>query len=148
MPFYSSSAAFCLLRSHHVLLFRLIASDCLSCLAAFGHSLSSPLLSLSLSPCHSHIIMPSSSVLLFCLQSVLLFFATRQLLSEIEKLGCGCHTRAPRPISVSCVCMGAEARSNRGDLYKPFKASHFQLHAGALEKGHNVAHLKLLFVRH
>ena len=43
MPFYSGSAAFCLLRSHHVLLymFRLVASDCLSCLAALGHSLSS-----------------------------------------------------------------------------------------------------------
>ena len=34
----------------------------------------------------------------------------RQLLSDIEKLGCGCHTRAPKPISVSCVCRGAEAR--------------------------------------
>ena len=32
------------------------------------------------------------------------------LLSDIEKLGCGCHTRAPKPISVSCVCRGAEAR--------------------------------------
>ena len=35
----------------------------------------------------------------------------RQLLSDIEKLGCGCHTRAPKPISVSCVCRGAEARN-------------------------------------
>ena len=25
---------------------------------------------------------------------------------------CGCHTRAPKPISVSCVCWGAEARTN------------------------------------
>ena len=33
------------------------------------------------------------------------------LLSDIEKLGCGCHTRAPKPISVSCVCRGAEART-------------------------------------
>ena len=41
MPFYSSSATICLLRSHHVLLFRLVAFDCISCLAALGHSLSS-----------------------------------------------------------------------------------------------------------
>ena len=34
------------------------------------------------------------------------------LLSDIEKLGCGCHTRAPKPISVSCVCRGAEARKS------------------------------------
>ena len=38
------------------------------------------------------------------------FFATRQLLSDTEKLRCGCHTRAPKPTSVSCVCRGAEAR--------------------------------------
>ena len=25
--------------------------------------------------------------------------------------GCGCHTRAPKPISVSCVCRGAVART-------------------------------------
>ena len=35
----------------------------------------------------------------------------RQLLSDIDKLGCGCHTRAPKPISVSCVSRGAEART-------------------------------------
>ena len=180
-PSCYSSAAFCLLCSHHVLLFRLVASDCLSCLAVVGHSLSSLLLSLSLSLfLHAARILPSSSVLLFCSQSVLFvvysivwlhsyscpdllgfcarmrstcslpcsclfpfsprslsscnckctsqfpascvsvfvprtytilfFFATRQLLSDIEKLGCGCHTRAPKPISVSCVCRGAEAR--------------------------------------
>ena len=34
------------------------------------------------------------------------------LLSDIEKLGCGCHTRAPKPISVSCVRRGAEARTH------------------------------------
>ena len=44
----------------------------------------------------------------------------RQLLSDIEKLGCGCHTRAPKPISVSCVCRGAEARTK---FYK--KMMHF-----------------------
>ena len=27
------------------------------------------------------------------------------------QVGCGCHTRAPKPISVSCVCRGAEARN-------------------------------------
>ena len=27
-------------------------------------------------------------------------------------VGCGCHTRAPKPISVSCACRGAEARIN------------------------------------
>ena len=72
-------------------------------------ALSSLLLSLSLSPCRSH------PVFIFCLAILLafclLFSATRQLLSDIEKLGCGCHTRAPKPISVSCVCRGAEART-------------------------------------
>ena len=65
------------------------------------------LLSPSLSPCRSH------PVFIFCLAILLafclLFSALRQLLSDIEKLGCGCHTRAPKPISVSCVCRGAEA---------------------------------------
>ena len=85
-------------------------------------ALSSLLLSLSLSPCRSH------SVFIFCLAILLafclLFSAMRQLLSDIEKLGlrlshqgtqtgCGCHTRAPKPISVSCVCRGAEARTCR-----------------------------------
>ena len=27
------------------------------------------------------------------------------------QVGCGCHSRAPKPISVSCVCRGAEARN-------------------------------------
>ena len=69
-------------------------------------ALSSLLLSLSLSPCRSH------PVFIFCLAIVLafclLFSAMRQLLSDIEKLGCGCHTRASKPISVSCVwgCRG------------------------------------------
>ena len=27
------------------------------------------------------------------------------------QVGCDCHTRAPKPISVSCVCRGAEARN-------------------------------------
>ena len=71
-------------------------------------ALSSLLLSLSLSPCRPH------PVFIFCLAILLafclLFSAMRQLLSDIEKLGCGCHTRAPNPISVSCVCRGAEAR--------------------------------------
>ena len=107
-PPYYSSALSCLLRSHHVLLFRLVASDCLSCSGELV-ALSSLLLSLSLSPCRSH------PVFIFCLAILLafclLFSAMRQLLSDIEKLGCGCHTRAPKPISVSCVCRGAEART-------------------------------------
>ena len=36
---------------------------------------------------------------------------TRRLLLDVEKLSCGSHTRAPKPISVSCVCRGAEART-------------------------------------
>ena len=107
-PPYYSSAAFCLLCSHHVLLFRLV-SDCISCLAALGHSLSSFVLSLSFSPCRSH------PAFIFCIAILLaiclLFLATRQLVSDIEKLGCGCHSRAPKPISVSCVCRGAEERT-------------------------------------
>ena len=108
-PPYCSSALSCLLRSHHVLLFRLVASDCLSCSAKLGRSVPSSSLALSLSPCRSH------PVFIFCLATLLafclLFSAMRQLLSDIEKLGCGCHTRAPKPISVSCVCRGAEART-------------------------------------
>ena len=106
-PPYYSSALSCLLRSHHVLLFRLVASDCLFVRPSLV-ALSSLLLSLSLSPCRSH------PVFIFCLAILLafclLFSAMRQLLSDIEKLGCGCHTRAPKPSSVSCVCRGAEAR--------------------------------------
>ena len=106
-PYYSSALSY-LLRSHHVLLFRLVASDCLSIVRPSLVALSSLLLSLSLSPCRSH------PVFIFCLAILLafclLFSAMRQLLSDIEKLGCGCHTRAPKPISVSCVCRGAEAR--------------------------------------
>ena len=71
-------------------------------------ALSSHLLSLSLSPCRSH------PVFIFCLAILLgfclLFSAMRQLLSDIEKLGCGCHTRAPKSISVSCVCVGVQRR--------------------------------------
>ena len=108
-PPYYSSAASCLLHSHHVLLFRLVASDCLSCSTKLGRSVLSSSLALSLSPCRSHPV----HVFIFCLAILLafclLFSAMRQLLSDIEKLGCGCHTRAPKPISVSCVCRGAEA---------------------------------------
>ena len=53
-PPYYSSAAFCLLRSHHFLLFRLVASDCLSCSAALRHSVLSSLalsFSMPLSSC-------------------------------------------------------------------------------------------------
>ena len=107
-PPYYSSALSCLLRSHHVLLFRLVAYHCLLVRPRLV-ALSSLLLSLSLSPCRSH------PVFIFCCLAILLAFcllfsATRQLLSDIEKLGCGCHPRAPKPISVSCVCRGAEAR--------------------------------------
>ena len=45
----SSSALSCLLRSHHVLLFRLVASDCLSCSAKLGRSVVSSSLALSFS---------------------------------------------------------------------------------------------------
>ena len=86
-------------------------------------SLSSLLLSLSLSPCRSHpvfIFFCLAILLAFCL----LFSAMKQLLSDIEKLGCGCHTRAPKPISVSCVCRGAEARMTLCNICKIiFKSS-------------------------
>ena len=120
-PPYYSSAASCLLRSHHVLLFR-IGGIWLSFLFGQAWSLCpSLLLSRSLF-LHAARILSSSSVLLFriadhenasriiLLAFCLLFSATRQLLSDVEKLGCGCHTRAPKPISVSRVCRGAEAR--------------------------------------
>ena len=101
-PPYYSSALSCLLRSHHVLLFRLVASDCLSCTAKLGRSVLSS--SLALSPCRSH------PVFIFCLAILLafclLFSAMRQLLSDIEKLGCSCHTRAPKPPSVAAVTPG------------------------------------------
>ena len=99
-PYYSSDAS-CLLRSHHVLLFRLVQHLIVFLVRPRLVALSSLLLSLSLSPCRSH------PVFIFCLAILLafclLFSAMRQLLSDIEKLGCGCHTRAPKPISVSCV---------------------------------------------
>ena len=60
----------------------------------------------------ARILSSSSFCLAILLAFCLLFSAMRQLLSDIEKLGCGCHTRAPKPISVSCVCRGAEARKN------------------------------------
>ena len=69
----------------------------------------SSLLSLSLSPCRSY------PVFIFCLAVLLafcLFFsAMTQPLSDIERLGCGCHTRAPKPNSVSLCVQGAEART-------------------------------------
>ena len=116
-PPYYSSALSCLLRSH-VLLFRLVASNCLSCSAKLGRSLLSSSLALSLSPCRSHL------VFIFCLAILLafclLFSAMRQLLSDIEKLGCGCHTRAPKPVaavtpghpnqSLCTVCVGVQRR--------------------------------------
>ena len=48
-PPYYSRALSCLLRSHHVLLFRLVASDCLSCSAKLGRSVLSSSLALSFS---------------------------------------------------------------------------------------------------
>ena len=101
-PPYYSSALCCLLPLHHVLLFRLVASDCLSCSAKLGRSvLSSLLFPLSLSPCRSH------PVFIFCLAILLafclLFSAMRQILSDSEKLGCGCHTRAPKPILITAI---------------------------------------------
>ena len=39
-------------------------------------------------------------------------FSSRFLSLLLTVAGCGCHTRAPKPISVSCVCRGAEARSS------------------------------------
>ena len=48
-PPYYSSALSCLLRSHHVLLFRLVASDCRSCSAKLGRSVLSSSLALSFS---------------------------------------------------------------------------------------------------
>ena len=48
-PPYYSSALSCLLRSHHVLLFRLVASDCLSCSAKLVRSVLSSSLALSFS---------------------------------------------------------------------------------------------------
>ena len=48
-PPYYSSALSCLLRSHHVLLFRLVAYDCLSCSAKLGRCVLSSSLALSFS---------------------------------------------------------------------------------------------------
>ena len=63
-PPYYSSVASCLLRSHHYLLFRLVAFDCLSCSATFVRSVLSSSLALSFS-------MPLASclhLLLSCMQ--------------------------------------------------------------------------------
>ena len=109
MPFYSSSTAFCLLRWHNVLLFRLVASDCLACLAAFGHSLSSLLLSLSLSPCRSH------PAFIFCL-AILLAISLSFLCHEATSVG---YSEARFRLShqgtqtnLCSVCRGSKARTS------------------------------------
>ena len=67
-PPYYSSAALCLVRSHHVLLFRLEASDCLF---LFGRAWSlCPPFSRSLFLHAARTLSSSSSVLLFCSHSV------------------------------------------------------------------------------
>ena len=71
-------------------------------------TLSSLLLSLSLSAYRSHpvfIFFCLAILLAFCL----LFSAMRQLLSDIGKLGCGCHTRAPKP-NLCVLCVGVQRR--------------------------------------
>ena len=68
-PFYSRAAS-CLLRSHHALLFRLVASDCLSCSATRAWSLCPLFFSRSLFLHAALILSSSSSVLLFCSQNV------------------------------------------------------------------------------
>ena len=118
MPFHSRSAAFCLLRSHHVLLFRLgHLIVFLVCSFGLGHIqplrvLYFPLslflsLSLPLSPCRLHPVFMKFRT--FRLHPVLFFFARKQLLPDTEKLGCDCHTRAPKPFSVS-LCVGVQRR--------------------------------------
>ena len=106
VPFYSSSAAFCLLRSHHVLLVRLVASDCLSCLAAFGHSLSSLLLSLSL---HVARILPSSSVLLYSARN-LSFSLPRGNFCQILRSSGAAVTPGHPHQSLCPVCVGVQRR--------------------------------------
>ena len=119
-PPYYSSALSCLLRSHHVLLFRLVASDCLSCSAKLGRSVLSSFLALSFSmpfascihllSCYSARIL--SALLCHEAASIWYWEARLRLSHQGTQTGCGCHTRAPKPISVSCVCRGAEARNS------------------------------------
>ena len=118
-PPYYSSALSCLLRSHHVLLFRLVASDCLSCSAKLGRSVLSSSLALSFSmPLASclHLLSCYSARILsafLCHEAASIWYweARLRLSHQGTQTGCGCHTRAPKPISVSCVCRGAEART-------------------------------------
>ena len=118
-PPYYSSALSCLLRSHHALLFRLVASDCLSCSAKLGRSVLSSSLTLSfsipLASCLHLLSCYSARILsaLLCHEAASIWYweARLRLSHQGTQTSCGCHTRAPKPISVSCVCRGAEART-------------------------------------
>ena len=106
-PPYYSSALFCLLRSHHVLLFRLVASDCLSCSAKLGRSVLSSSLALSFS-------MPlASCLLLSCysarILSALLYHEAASIWYWEARLRLS-HQGTQTDLCVSCVCRGAEAR--------------------------------------
>ena len=108
-PPYYSSALSCLLRSHHVLLFRLVASDCLSCSAKLGRSVLSSSLALSFS-------MPLASCLhpLSCYSACIL---SALLCHEAASIWCWearlrlSHQGTQANLCVLCVCVGgAEAR--------------------------------------
>ena len=107
-PPYYSSALSCLLRSHHVLLFRLVASDCLSCSAKLGRSVLSSSLALSFS-------MPlASCLLLSCysarILSALLCHEAASIWYWEARLRLS-HQGTQTNLCVSCVCRGAEART-------------------------------------
>ena len=106
-PPYYSSALSCLLRSHHVLLFRLVASDCLSCSAKLGRSVLSSSLALSFS-------MPlASCLLLSCysarILSALLCHEAASIWYWEVRLRLS-HQGTQTNLCVPCVCRGAEAR--------------------------------------
>ena len=113
------------LRSHHVLLFRLVASDCLSCSAALGHSvLSSLALSflMLLSPCLRFLLSCYSACTLSALLCHEATSIYRMLRSSVAAVTPG-HPKSvaavaqghPNQILCPCVCKG-QRREEEKDL--------------------------------
>ena len=125
LPYYSS-AAFCLLRSHHVLLFRLVASDCLSCSAALGHSVLSSLalsFSMPLSSCLRLLLSCYSA----CTLSALLCHEATSIYRILRSSVAAVTPGHPNQILCPCVCKGQ--RRERTHLFTCSCQVHVTIHA-------------------
>ena len=93
------------LRSHHVLLFRLVASDCLSCSAALGHSVLSSLalsFSMPLSSCLRLLLSCYSA----CTLSDLLCHEATSIYRILRSSVAAVTPGHPNQILCPCVCKG------------------------------------------